>query len=293
MAHHFEFRLPAALCLFSLIVASNAPLRGASSSLSVLQAGVQRSEDAPFVPPDFQFLPGDYVYFTFQISGFATASNPTTEAKSFSLEYEVTPRDEHGVPLTPTASGKIAGDLGSEDKNWTPKRRASFLLPSYVAAGKFYVHVAVRDQMGKSDTSADYPFQMGGVVVKGADSVRATDFDFFRNQEDATGLELPAFAAGDTVWARFNMTGFRFESGSKYRLSYGLTVLRPDGKVFLSEPNAAQVAADSFYPAQFVPGELQITTPKDAQHGSYLITLTIHDQVANQSFDLRRTFTVE
>ena len=99
------------------------------------------------------------------------------------------------------------------------------------------------------------------------------DFDFLRHQEDANGLELPAYAPGDTVWGRFQMIGFKNETGNKYKLAYGIKVVRPDGKSFLDEPKAAQIASASFYPAQFVPGELQITTPKDAARGSYELTL--------------------
>lgn len=290
---HDVKRTVATLCLSLLIVSSSAAARADDNPLAIIDGGVQRSDDAPYVPKDFQFLPGDFVYFSFHISGFATKTNETTEVKSLSLEYEVTPRDVNQIPLAEPVEGTIAEDLSKEDKNWTPKRRASFLLPSYVAAGQFNIHVVVRDLIAKTEAERDYPFLIGGVQIANAATIQAESFVFLRNQDDEKALDLPAYAPGDTVFAHFQMIGFKNEAGNTYKLSYGVKVLRPDGKVFLEVPNAAQISSSSFYPAQFVPGELQVNTPKDAAHGAYVLTLTVRDLVANQSFDLQRSFTIE
>ena len=290
---HNVYRLAATLCLSVFIVSSSGWSQNSDNPLAIIDGGVQRSEDAPYVPKDFQFLPGDFVYFTFHISGFATKTNETTEVKSMSLEYEITPQDANHVPMTEAVKGTIAEDLSKEDKNWTPKRRASFLLPSYVAAGEFNVHVVVRDLIAKKEAIRDYPFQLGGVHVGSAAAIQVESFEFLRNQDDATPLDLPAYAPGDTVWARFQMVGFKNDPGNIYRLSYGVKVVRPDGKTFLDEPKAVQISDGNFYPAQFVPGDLQITTPKNAARGSYVLTLTVRDLVATQSFQLQRTFTIE
>ncbi len=259
----------------------------------MIDAGVERAEDAPSVPASFKFLPGEYVYFSFHISGFGSKLNEKTETKAISLEYELTPRDAHGVALTEPVKGVIQDDLGKEDKNWIPKRRASFLLPSFVAAGTFSIHVSVKDLIAKTETARDFPFQIGGIAVGDGSVLHVESFEFLRNQDDAAALDVPAYAPGDTVWARFEMVGFQYEDRSRYKLSYGLKILRPDGKPFLDAPNAAQISADSFYPAPYVPGDLQITTPKNAARGTYLLTLTVRDEAGGQSFDLKRTFTIE
>jgi hypothetical protein len=273
--------------------AANRTENDTEKSLAVIDAGVERSEDSPYVPKDFQFLPGEYVYFKFHIAGFATKLNEKTEVKSLQLQYEVTAQDARGIALTEPLNGSIEADLSKEDKNWIPKRRASFLLPSFVAAGQFNIHVAVKDLVGKTETVRDVPFQIGGVHVGDAASIQAERLEFFRHQDDPGALDLPAYTPGDTIWARFQMIGFKYEAANKYRLSYGLKVLRPDGKVFLDAPEAAQISSDSFYPAPYVPGDLQITTPKDSPRGTYQLMLTVRDLVANQSFNLKRTFTIE
>ena len=292
-AFHPICRFASGVFLSLLILSSPIWSHETDNPLAVIDAGVGRSEDAPYVPKDFQFLPGEYVYFTFHISGFASRLNEKSGIKSISLEYELTPWDANRVPLTEPVKGIITADLGKEDKNWIPIRRASFLLPSFVAAGPFNIHVVVKDLIAKTEAARDYSFQIGGVHLSDAGSIQAESFEFLRNQDDATALELPAYAPGDTVWARFQMSGFKYEAGNKYKLSYGIKILRPDGKTFLEAPNAAQISSDSFYPAQYVPGDLQITTPKNAARGTYQLTLSVRDLVANQSFDLKRTFTIE
>jgi hypothetical protein len=290
---HNVYRIAASLCLYVFIVSPTGLAREGENSLAVIDGGVQRSEDAPYVPKDFQFLPGEYVYFTFHIAGFAVQKNEQRDVKLLALEYEVTAEDAANVALAEPVKGKITDNLTSEDKNWVPKRRASFLLPSYVGTGEFHVRVVVKDLIAKTDAVRDYPFRMGGVEVGTPNTIQVESFDFLRNESDEKALDVPAYAPGDTVWARFEMVGFKHGAGNEYKLSYGVNVLRPDGKAFLDQANAAQIAADSFYPAQFVPGELQLTTPKNAARGSYQITLTVRDLLANQSYALKRVFTIE
>jgi hypothetical protein len=290
---HPIYRFSAGLFLYSLILSPDLWSHEGDNPLAVIDAGVQRSEDAPNVPTDFKFLPGEYVYFRFHVSGFGTKLNEKTEVKTLSMEYEITPQDSNHVALTEPVKGVITGDLSKEDKNWVPIRRTSFLLPSFVAAGDYSIHILVKDLVSKTEAVHDYPFQIGGVQASHADSIEADDFQFLRNQDDVAALELPAYAPGDTVFARFQMVGFKYEAGNGYKLSYGIKVLRPDGKSFLDAPSAAQISSDSFYPAPYVPGDLQITTPKNAARGTYQLTLTVRDLVGNQSFDLKRTFTIE
>jgi hypothetical protein len=263
------------------------------NSLQVLAAGVESSEDAPFVSPDFHFLPGDYVYFQFQVSGFAIKTTPNSEVRRISLTYEASPEDSKGVAVTPALTGFIKEELSAEDKNWTPKRRASFLLPSFIGAGEFHVHLSVKDVIGDTSTERDLPFHIGGVVIAPALVLGVQDFQFLRKEDDSEPLEVPAYRPGDTIYARFNMTGFHLGTGNEYHLRYGLTVNRPDGKLFLNEPSAAELSDRSFYPVPFVPGEVSVTTSRDTALGQYVLLLTVRDVTGSQSYQLKRAFTIE
>ena len=265
----------------------------AESSLAIVGASVQQSEDSPPVPSDYRFLPGDYLYFTFQISGFAIRSEKRGELRRISLEYEATPEDANGVALTPPSSGVIETEITDQDKNWTPKRRTSFLIPSFIAAGEFRVHVRVKDRTANTETSLDTPFRVGGLEVRPTASLTVQNFVFFRGEEDREPLKLPAYSPGDTVYVRFDMTGFKTGAQNQYHLSYGVTVLRPDGKTFIDEAKAAELLSDSFYPAQYVPGVLNLRTSPGAPHGEYLIVLTVQDVLAGSSSQVKKAFSIE
>ncbi len=251
------------------------------------------SEDSPFVSAEYRFAPGDYLHFTFQIAGFAVQSNKTDETRKISLDYSVVAEDLKGVALTPPETGAVAVELSSEDKNWTPKRRAAFLLPSFIAAGDFQVRVVVKDLLAKTEASKTFPFHMGGIVVVPAATVTVQNFQFFRREEDREPLEVPAYAPGDTVSAKFNFTGFQVGGENAYHLSYGILVLRPDGKPYLRQPNAAELRAASFYPAQYLPGAANITTSANSGKGQYLVIVTVHDLIGKTSRDFKTAFTLE
>jgi hypothetical protein len=267
--------------------------KAAENPLQIVAAGVESSEDAPFVPSDFHFLPGDYLYFQFQVSGFAVETTPNSEVRRINLTYEISPQDAKGVALTSSVTGVIKEELNAEDKNWTPKRRASFLLPSFIAAGEYHVRLTIKDMIGDTSTERDLPFHIGGIVVAPSTALGVQDFQFLRKEDDTEPLEVPAYRPGDTVYARFNMTGFHLAAGNEYDLGYGLTVNRPDGKLYLNEPSAAKMSGRSFYPVPFVPAELSVTTSRAAALGQYVLVLTVRDVGGSQSYQLKRAFTLE
>jgi hypothetical protein len=287
-------RLGVALVAVNLgIFAQQSPSVSAENPLEIVAAGVESSEDAPFVASDYRFLPGDYVYFQFQVAGYKEKTNENNEVRKMSLSYEIIPQDDKGVALTPAVSGTIQEDLGNEDKNWAPKRRASFLLPSFLAAGEFHLHVRVTDLIGNQSTQRDIPFHIGGTVVAPTTGVAVQDFQFLRKEDDNDPLDVPAYAPGDTVYLRFTITGFHLGAENQYHLRYGLTVNRPDGKVYLSQPSAAELKDRSFYPVMFIPGNLNVTTSRTAPRGLYVLLLTVHDLAGSQKYELKRTFTIE
>lgn len=265
----------------------------AESSLAIVDAGVQQSDDAPFVPRDYRFLPGDYLYFTFEIGGFGIRSEDRDEVHKIALTYDVTPEDANGVALAAASSGVIQTELSPEDKHWMPKRRAFFLIPSFVSAGEYRMHVHVKDMVSNSETAQDFPFRIGGIAIQPSTSITVQNFQFFRNENGGEALEIPAYSPGDTVYARFDMAGFKIDSQNLYHLSYGLTVLRPDGTLFIEQPKAAELQSSSFYPAQYLPGVLNLKTSSGASRGEYVIVLTVHDLLGNTTFQMKRAFSIE
>jgi hypothetical protein len=281
----------AGLLLVSALISARG--NAAESSLAVVDAGVQQSEDAPFAPADYQFLPGDFVYFTFQVAGFSIKSDDADEVRRISLAYDVTPEDLSGLGLTPPNSGTVQVELNPEDKNWMPKRRVSFLLPSFIAAGEFRIHVVVKDLFANSEASKDFPFRIGGVKLQPSNTITVENFHFLRQENDREPLEVPAYRPGDTIYSNFEMVGYKIGPENEYHVMYGLTVLRPDGKPFLNQPNAAELQKSSFYPAQFVPGNFSVTTSSDTARGEYVIVLMVRDLIGNQTCQKKEPFSIE
>lgn len=287
---HFMFRL----CSYAFLTFLFLPTLGkADDSLAIIEAGVQSSEDAPFVQADYRFQPGEFVYTIFQIAGFQSKGGTEEQPRKVAMTYKLTPEDANGVALCPSVSGEIEGELNVEDKNWTPKRRASFLIPSFVAAGQFQIHIVVNDLIGKKETSKTVPFHVGGISVASPGSLNVQDFQFFRRENDRQPVEVPAYSAGDSVFVRFVMTGFKVGGKNAYHVSYQLFVTRPDGKPYLDRPDAAELASESFYPAQYLPGEFTLTTSRNSPKGTYVILLRVFDKVANTSKEARFPFTIE
>lgn len=280
-----------AAVVLALLNSPYAVARPAESALAIVQAGVQSSEDEPFVRANYEFLPGEYLYFTFTISGYGTEK--TEEIMRLHLEYVVELQDSNGVPLAPPQSGSIQDELHPQDSDWVPKRRMSFQLPSQVAAGTFTVQLTVHDLVAKVERKKKFAFRIGGRKLQPTDALDVQNFHFYRTENETEPLELAAFRPGDTIWARYDIVGFKTDDKHAYKVNYALTVYRPDGTIFLSAPKAGEQSSADFYAAQFIPGVLSLTTTADTPHAEYTIVLTVQDEIGKQTFEHKYPFRLE
>jgi hypothetical protein len=277
--------------VLALLTSHSAQGRAADLTLAIVDAGIQASEDAPFVTANYEFRPGEYVFFTFTISGYQTEKQK--DAIRLNLKYLVDVHDPDGVPLAPPESGAIEDELHPQDKDWLPKRRLSFQLPSYVASGSFNLQVTVRDMVAKTEINKKFTFRIGGRKLQPSDTLEVQNFHFYRGENDAEPLEVVAYRPGDPIWARYDIVGFKTDLNHGYVVAYGLTVYRPDGTELLFVPKAAVQSSSDFYPAQFVPGVLTVTPTSDAPHGEYTILLTVKDEIGKQTFEHNYSFRLE
>jgi hypothetical protein len=70
-------------------------------------------------------------------------------------------------------------------------------------------------------------------------------------------------------------------------------VLAPSGKVLYSQPQADSEHSQSFYPKRFVPAVMSLVTKPNTHPGEYVVVLTAHDGVGNQTSEARQGFTIE
>lgn len=252
------------------------------------------SEDGPPVATDYQFVPADTIYFSCQAEGYGKVDKRDDYGKqTVDLKYHIEARDTHGVLLQPPVEGEIKTDVTSEDKNWEPKLRYKIVVPPLPDPGEYVVLVQLSDAQAKADTELRAPFTITARTVAPSDKLIVRNFHFLRSEDDAKPLEVAAYRPGDPVWARFDMTGYKLGEKNLVDIEYGLTVLRADGSTAYTQPEAATQRVQTFYPQRYQPGELSLNLAKDQALGNYTIVLTVRDNLSQQTYETRETFSVE
>jgi hypothetical protein len=277
-----------ALISFAL---SAGALTAVASPIVVERTAVQQIEDGPIVTLDYEFRPGETVYFTFRLAKFETVENDDKQKLELSYKIEVT--DADGTPVVESTTGKIATEMLPEDRNWTPKGRWSFTLPDHAEGGKYQITLVAQDLIGKTETRATKAFMVNNRKVERSETLVVRSFGFYRAEESVKALDPARYHAGELVWVKFDLTGYKLAEDNLMDVQYGLTVLEPSGKVSFSQPEAAREKFHGYYPKRFVPAVFNLTLPPNVTHGVFTLVLTIRDHVGNQDLELRREFTIE
>jgi hypothetical protein len=260
----------------------------AAKKLAVVSTAFADSDDGPPSASDDQFLPGETLFFRCQVEGYKRS-----ESNEMKIGYEIQAADSHDVPLQLPEKGSIATTLSPEDKNWMPKLRYTVVVPPLAESGEYHVIVKVKDELGDATAETSVKFTVHGHDVAPSDSLAVRNFRFFRDENDQKPISVAAYRPGDSLWARFDMTGYKIADGNMFDIGYGLVVLREDGSVAYSQPEAAVSKEAPFYPQRYQPGELSLNMPKDIAKGEYTIVLTVRDNLGQQTYETREKFSIE
>ncbi len=255
------------------------------------RVALHQFEDGPVLGPDYEFVPGETVYFSCRITGFRVAKSD--EKETVNLSWQVRALDPAGVPLDKDRSGKIQDTVLPQDKEWKPKFLVSFIIPGFVASGTYHIPVKVKDEVAGTEISTDLPFRVHGHDVQPSDTLVARNFMFLRAEDDRVPLHPAIYHPGDTLWARFDITGFKYGEGNRFSVSYGLAILNASGEQLFAQPEAASDEKASFYPQRYVPGVLSLNLDKNVAKGTYTLVVTIQDKVGNQTREMKENFQVE
>jgi hypothetical protein len=238
--------------------------------------------------PGFEHVPGETLYFSCRIDGYFKSP----EAK-IHLTYSVQAFDPKGVPLTELYKNEIVEEVSPQDKGWQPKIETEVAIPPLVGSGAYKIVVKVEDVMGKASQELAVPFKVRGHEVADSDTLVVRNFRFFRNEDDAQALAKASYKPGDGVWAKFDITGYKFGEGNKIDVSYVTSVIAPSGKVLWTQPEPAAEQSDSFYPKRYVAASFGITLQPNIKPGEYTIAVAVKDAVGNQTHEAKGTFTIE
>jgi len=263
----------------------------ASAALAVERIALHQFEDGPVLAPAHLFLPGETVFFSCRLTGYQTAT--ANEQKSVKLSWNMQVTDPAGVALTREAAGSIAESVSSQDKNWYPKFLQSFNVPAFAPGGTYHIKVTAKDEVGNSELSSELDFQVRGHPVEPSPTLTARNLHFVRTENDGPPLDPAVYHPGETMWARFDMTGYKYAEKNRYSVEYGLAILRETGEQVFAQPAAAADSNESFYPQRYVPGALSLNLAKDVPEGNYTLVVTMEDKIGGQMAETRGNFRIE
>ncbi|HET9320639.1 MAG TPA: hypothetical protein VFO27_12720 [Bryobacteraceae bacterium] len=275
--------IPAVLVAFASLVYS------ATAPLTIFKPSVSDLEDGPAVPPSFTFVSGQFIFLSFQVAGYKVA-----DEQKIHLSYKVDALDPKGVRLVEPFAGAVDTTLADEDKNWKPKVRRQILIPPLAPSGTYKISVQVTDDLNKgASVSQDIPFEVRGRDVPPSDTPVVRNFQFYRGEDDREPIKVAAYKPGDTLWARFDIVGYKFGPGNTIDVDYGISVLDPSGKVLFTQDKAAEEKSSSFYPKTYVPGSMNLNLQSTIRPGEYTIVVSVRDHIGNQTAEARGNFTIE
>ncbi len=272
------------------LTAAGLVLPAAPAPLSIVNTVIHDLEDGPAIPPGFSFVPGQFIFLSFQIAGYGA-----TPDRKLRLTCEVDVFDPKGTRLVETMPCNVAESLADEDKNWKPKIRLQTLIPPLVASGAYKIAIRIKDDVNGQTAQQEMPFVVRGRDVAPSENLVVRNFHFYRGEDDPNALAAAAYRPGDTLWARFDITGYKFGAANAIHVDYRIAVLGPGGKVIYTQPEA-EIAVEksiSFYPKAYVPGSMNLSLQRTIRPGQYAIAVTARDLVGNQSVEITENFNIE
>jgi hypothetical protein len=259
----------------------------AVDSLSIVNASIRQMEDGAPLPAGFVYTPGEILFFSFQVTGYKAAD------EKVHLSYQVNVLDPAGVPLMEPIKGVVDASLAPQDKEWKPKVHPEILLPPLAGSGSYKIVAEVVDDVAKTEARKELTFSVRGHDVEPSPALVVRNFRFYRTEDEPEPLRNAVYKAGDAIWARFDIIGYKFGEGNHVEVSYGIAVLNAEGKVLFSQEQAAVEQGGSYYPKRYVPGQMSLTTQSNMRAGDYFIVVKVEDRVGGQKYEAREKFRVE
>jgi hypothetical protein len=271
-----------------LFVALAVALTAAGAPFSIVRTIISDTDGGAALPASFEHVPGETLFFSCRIAGYQK-----TPEEKIHLAYTVEAFDPQGVPVMESFHNEITDEVSPQDKEWMPKIQTEIPLPPLAASGAYKIVVQAEDLVAKTKTETSVPFEVRGHRVDPSDTLTVRNFQFFRSEDDTEAVAKPIYRPGDAVWAKFDITGFRYGPKNKIDVSYITSVLRNSGEVLWKQPEAAAEQTESFYPKRYVPASMGINLQKDIAPGDYTIDVQVTDAVGGQTYDTKAMFTVE
>jgi hypothetical protein len=259
--------------------------------ITIAVADLHQYEDGPPLRDAASFVSGDMVFVSARFAGFKKVEKD--DRQWIHLVWQVEAFDPQGVPVVESKKDKVETDLAPQDKDWMPKVRHNFLLPPLADPGDYKVVITVNDEFAKTSAKRELKFRVRGQIVDASDTLVIRNFRFLRSEADGPGLNPPVYRAGDPVWARFAITGYKLGERNRFHVSYGIEVLRASGKSLYAVPEAANEQEENFYRKRYVVGSFSLQLTPDITKGEYTVVIRVLDHLGDQRYESKHVFVVE
>jgi hypothetical protein len=150
----------------------------------------------------------------------------------------------------------------------------------------------VTDEQSHESASGEASFDVEGKFVAPSGILAVRELNCYRNQDDSTALITPVYRAGDMVWVKFYITGFKYGEQNSIDASYDVEVLNPDGTSLMKKEDAAMEKSSAYYPQPYIPGIFNLTLKTTMAQHVYTVVITAHDNVGNQTATAKLKFQV-
>jgi hypothetical protein len=263
----------------------------AQSKLAVERLELHQMEDGPALAAGYVFVPGETAHFSCRIAGFGSANKD--EGRTVKLSFKMRVLDPDGVPIDKDKSARIDETLTARDNNWVPRFLETLTVPGFAPSGSYHVHVTVTDEVASTEVSSDLQFTVRGHAVEPSDALAIRNFRFVRAEDDQVAMRHAVYQPGETLWAKFDITGYKFAENNRFSVDYGLAILNAAGEQIFTQPDAASESRESFYPQRYVPGALSLHLDDTVVKAPYTLVIIIHDKIGGQSEQSRQPFEVQ
>jgi len=260
----------------------------AQPALQVVKPVISQSDGGPPDTGGTQHAAGEVVFFSCRIANYSK-----TPEQKIHLAYSVQPFDPQGVPLEEIYKNEITDEVSPQDKEWMPKIATELPIPPLALSGTYKIVVKIEDLVSQTKAELEVPLPVRGRDVPPSDTVVIRNFRFFRNENDVQPADKAAYKPGDGVWAKFDITGYKYGPGNKVDVSYVTSVLSSSGKVLWTQPEPAVEQSESFYPKRYFTADFGLNLQKTIKPGEYTILVQVKDAVGGQSYEAKQVFTVE
>jgi hypothetical protein len=273
----------------SILLLALLPVCLVAAPLGIVKPAIAQSDGGDGLPANFKHVAGETLFFTCNISGFTKGPD-----EKINLTYSVTAFDPKGVPLVEIYKGESKDEISPEDKNWMPKIETQIVLPDILLGGNYKVVVKTEDLISKTSADLTVPFTVNGPELAAGAALTAKNFRWYHNEDDTAAMSQPVYHAGDNMFMKFDIVGFKYGANNKVDVSYRPSLVLESGKtLWTQEGDPPTEQSESFYPRPYVEGEFGISLNKDFKPGTYTMAVLVKDAVGKQSYDGKFQFIVQ